>query len=690
MPGAFDSYTTTPKSTTRGPLGIFNSITQRMPKTPKDRTSIKPTGVEMHPHTKTTDSPYDESRWLGFFNVNSPSANTKIAAETVTTVPPTPVKATPTPAKTIPIPIKAVVAPAPAPAPVQPVGPASPSPEFEFTFRRAPSLELSDEAKKLMAETREQSEKIRAKLVLEALPSVPEDDPSEGVAGRVFAKPKGKAGRYSDVHMSEFKKMDSIANHPSAWRADPNRTQASTANLQRSPSKHNLAKTAPPPGSLKRSPSKAELDSPRTSMLKRSPSKAELDSPRTSMLKRSPSKIGLFSSALKRSPSKAQVDKQEDNPFMSKMPRKSVAPRQFDDTSPTGPSAKRVKRDLGDDAGTARPVSRDGDSQLPLPRTPSVTGVQRLYVPGSQPLPRMMTPTKASLARTQSVKNLRAVQSMIPGIVRSKSTKDLFQSHAQTPPRKTIAPPTHAASPSPTKVADFVDDSPVKAPELAGTPTSSPMSTPPIKSILRTPHRRYTVDPKKIAAGTHMATPPDGRRGTGGARTPATIHKHVNFTSSTKESEQKITRAMSVDHVQTVSYPQLPGVETPDRRTTEGPGAFTFRSNNRMSFDPIPASSTIRAVRSSDVGLPNYSQPGSPQKRKMDNLGEIAEEDKENDSQDEGDVRGAKKARKDVKPAPAVRPTPKKSKLPTRNTPGKRSGGLSFSRLAMLAMPKRR
>ena len=40
---------------------------------------------------------------------------------------------------------------------------------------------------------------------------------------RKKAVPKGKMTRFSDVHVQQFKKMDSIANHASAFRADPSR-----------------------------------------------------------------------------------------------------------------------------------------------------------------------------------------------------------------------------------------------------------------------------------------------------------------------------------------------------------------------------------------------------------------------------------------------------------------------------------
>jgi hypothetical protein len=653
MPGAFDSYQSAAK-TPRGPLALFSSITQRIPKTPKDRTPIKPTGIEMHPqlHHKSTSTPHDEARWLGFFNMGSQTAPAKATAGAVRITSPTPIKVVAAPTKTLDAP----------PAP----------PKFEFTFaRRVPSLELSAEAKQLMAESREQAEKIRAQMVA-ALPSVPEGDPSEGTSGRKIAKPKGKTGRYSDVHLASFKKMDSIANHPSSWRADSSRAQPSS-------------------NALKRSPSKVELVTSATQSLKRSPSKAELDVPAPPTLMRSPSKIGLYAatSTLKRSPSKAQLDKPEDSPFMSKMPVKVTTGRQQNEEPTAGP-AKRVKRDSADDAGKARPISGDSGTKLPVPRTPSVKRLQRFHI-GSQPTSRAMTPTKASLARSQSVKNLRAVQSMIPSLARSQSIMNLYQ--PQTPRRSLVVSPIKVASPTPAKVGVLNNDAPVKAPTLLKSLPSVTKPHSPVKSILRTPHRLYSKDPAKIAAGTHMATPPDAFSAFSPSPAPTTVRKHVDFTASTKlEAEQKTDCTISAGP--TVSYPILPSAESPDACTPpsakEEPSTFTFRSDNIKSFDSIQASSTIRPVRSSDAGLPTFFPSPSPQKRKIDILGNIYEREKENeDEEDEGEARGAKKARKD-EPELLVRSPAKKSRLPQRNTAGKRPGGLSAARLHMLATPKHR
>ena len=60
-------------------------------------------------------------------------------------------------------------------------------------------------------------------------------------AGRKIAKPRGRAGRFSDVHLAQFKKMDSIASHPSALRAkQPGFAQPTTQSLKRSGSKAGL------------------------------------------------------------------------------------------------------------------------------------------------------------------------------------------------------------------------------------------------------------------------------------------------------------------------------------------------------------------------------------------------------------------------------------------------------------------
>ncbi|KAI9679859.1 MAG: hypothetical protein M1817_004873 [Caeruleum heppii] len=123
----------------------------------------------------------------------------------------------------------------------------------DFKFTR-PGPELGPEAQKMMNDLREEALTIKARLANERANETSKATPGDTAettttpGGRKIAKAKGKAGRYSDVHMNEFKKMDSIAGHASAYRAPPGQSQPVTATTK----------------SLKRTKSKANLDEPDT------------------------------------------------------------------------------------------------------------------------------------------------------------------------------------------------------------------------------------------------------------------------------------------------------------------------------------------------------------------------------------------------------------------------------------------
>lgn len=130
---------------------------------------------------------------------------------------------------------------------------------------------------------------------------------------RKMAEAKGKMARFSDVHMKQFKNMDSIANHPSAFRADPTRFKPVVGqSLKKSPSKPELAN--PETNKLKRTQSKADLAEPSSSAaggLKRTQSKMDLAGSGSKIpptpLKRTQSKMDLTGSALPRSQSTARM-----------------------------------------------------------------------------------------------------------------------------------------------------------------------------------------------------------------------------------------------------------------------------------------------------------------------------------------------------------------------------------------------
>jgi hypothetical protein len=109
---------------------------------------------------------------------------------------------------------------------------------FDFQFAH-PGPQLGPEAQRMMDELREEALRIKAKLAAEREEKKRNEEES-GIAGRKIAQPKGKAGRYSDIHMAEFKKMDSIAGHPSAFRAQPGRLIQAKPSLKRSQSKATL------------------------------------------------------------------------------------------------------------------------------------------------------------------------------------------------------------------------------------------------------------------------------------------------------------------------------------------------------------------------------------------------------------------------------------------------------------------
>jgi hypothetical protein len=100
--------------------------------------------------------------------------------------------------------------------------------------------QLSEEARRLMENIREDAARIKAQMVMEKESQKRKDEEAErAVSGRVIAKARGKAGRFSEAHMEQFKKMDSIEAHPSAWRARANAEQAAKS-LKRTLSKTRL------------------------------------------------------------------------------------------------------------------------------------------------------------------------------------------------------------------------------------------------------------------------------------------------------------------------------------------------------------------------------------------------------------------------------------------------------------------
>ncbi|KAK8019266.1 hypothetical protein PG990_004404 [Apiospora arundinis] len=613
-----------------------------------------------------------------------------------------------------------------------------------FTFRVArPSIAgendvgLGPEAKRMMDELREEASKIKAEL---AAKREQEREEEEAAGGRKYAKAKGKASRYSDVHMAEFKKMDSIENHPSAFRCAPGRA-------------------TPAKGGLKRTQSKANLDEPESSSLSSSSRKAPVSAKR-----------------------------------IARPAEKHQQPEQA-----TEAPAKRVRQRMEDDASTSRPISRDGSS-IPAPRNLGVESVRKA-IPRAQSLANLLTPTKASAARTAVPKTPTVT------MVKSPSKTDI-RSLARSPSK----PELSGLSRSPSKESLLRSNS-KKALGAGGLTKSATTSNLPVsqsipklvqtpgrfdrvKSILK---RQFSSSKPKSSlpqfarpapvAGAAPKTPGRTEKALPAAplTTPARQYdRHVEFTPDTKQAamtqnspspvKSVLPRPKSVSKPPAVQFPSLNAVmsakksgsaavlypdlsaykeegESEDEETESlhealpesRPGTFTFRSDHTIRFGSTspngfggsPGQSTLRQVRASFA--PTTNMPGgfpdereaSPRKANKENADpeliagiphgmsnkkrsramwedeEIktgvphgisnkkrhrASSDEEEEEQDEGVQRGAKKLRKNPPTPAATRftcssPIKKPSGLLGTPSPQKKSG-ISLSRLNMLARPK--
>jgi len=341
-------------------------------RTPVNRTPIKPAGPEMHPahHHASTAKPLDEARWLGFQALGAQTAPPKTSAV---------IQGTPT--KT--------------PGHTASAAHAESSPDFRFRFKSPfagvakpvskDAQGLSPSTRNLLKEVKGGETPIASRALFGATGFSSKADVSPE---RKKAEPKGKMARFSDVHMQQFKKMDSIANHASAFRADPSRFKpVITQPLKKSPSKPDLAPKPETSSKLKRTQSKMDI--------------TESSQPPPTLLKRTQSKMDLKGSSLPRSQSTVRL-----------------VPATREDGNP---SAKRVKRTETDDAATARPID------APLPSAARVAPTPARKITSETALPRiasrLMTPTRSSIARSQSVKTAKST-SMLPKLTGNTSSSN--------------------------------------------------------------------------------------------------------------------------------------------------------------------------------------------------------------------------------------------------------------------------
>lgn len=528
---------------------------------------------------------------------------------------------------------------------------------FDFRFAR-PAPQLGPEAQRMMDELRGEALKIKAKLAAERELEIQREEIEEAsMGGRKIAKPKGKAGRFSDAHIQEFKRMDSIAGHPSAFRAQPDRiTSTIPQSLKRTQSKANLydredprveqntqSGRVTPAKILKRKQSKATLDEKEDIQLEQN-TQTNRGTAVNQTLKRTQSKAKLIERGSIQPERSTQIPTPRlENTAPAKRARQTIA----DDVSTGRPisrdghQATRARRIVADDISTGRPISRDGQqAPRPTPSTPST-------IPRSHSnLQSLSTPTQASLARSAQTK-LTATQ--IPGLSRSPSKPKLTETPRTLPKSQTSGnlsslPRSESKGflRSPGKLdrvksilrhTSFSSKKPSSIPSLTRSPSrpnldkalpSTPNGSekPTIKHVNFTPE---TVN--KNAANVHNSPSPAKQSGL-----PRTISR-INFNAKQHgiqaEGEEIKYPTLSFQP-SAVEYPTLStprALPMPPRKILSEirppasvPGTFTFRSDHTINFEASPkgfgsspGQASVRQVRQSILPQPTISQLVMPQ-----------------------------------------------------------------------------
>lgn len=667
----------------------MQSSPSRPAQTPRDGTPIQPSLEEMHPqkYQMSTAKPLDEARWLGF-------SSNKTTQQTPTKTP----------------------------------KPATPNimdnaPRFNFTFQR-PSLNLSPQARALMDETRGEAAKIRSEMQ-----ATQRDQPSASdVLGRKMATPAGKVSRFSDVHMKAFKKMDSIADHPSAFR-------------------HRDAKplATDKPSALKRSPSKAELERPSSSSsstsLPRPSSRGDVEAGPAKRVKRAAEDDTATTRAQSTpKPALKSALKPQMTPRTTKAPSALKSAKSVRRTTMIPSSQRSPVRMNMTSASVQQEQATHFLSRSPIKSPVKSTVAERVaqFEPEAPESPLLSrSPAKpASPTKPQLAPDSPDASSKIPFLARSpaKMTLNAYQDAEDKDGNKQKPNKTPLLARSPAKIS--VPEGPLDPSQQ--TPAKPSLMTrfnllrqSPVKSILRTPQRLYSNDPFKVASGTHLSTPPNATSDAEKAappRPPKTcpVIKHVDFSASTKaldntdstpDTPTKVSSPPSKADDQTITYPTLPttddNADRPKkahrRMTMAGaPNDFTFRAGAQaITFAPSPRRTTSQEVKPSIRSVENSPELSAASKKRKAETADTNQvtgtitSDKEND---DAEQRPAKKARSEKPEAPRPSVAPAAAKTPVKKIPTvgvrpksltskpkeKRPGMLSAARLAMLATPKRR
>ncbi|KAK1756265.1 hypothetical protein QBC47DRAFT_183835 [Echria macrotheca] len=611
-----------------------------IPKTPRDSSPPKPPMSEMHPTIahRTTAAPSSALR-LGFTDIKPRSGSKDKLPEALQE----------TPSKIHNVPTS----------------------DFTFSFRRVNAdLKLGPEAQRMMEELREQAALIKAELA--ARPE--EQEQNEAVNNRKIARAKGKSGRFSAAHMAAFKKMDSIANHPSAYRAQ-------------------LAKTTPLKAGIKRSQSKADLDEP-DSVRSRQPASAF----------------------------KAIVPASTEAPSRVKRVRQHID----DDAS----SSRPVSRD-GSSLPRPKSALRQPKPNLASLMTPTKSSLARttsVRTPAHGSLAR--SPSKSTLSgipRSTTMTSLPTVENKpekeSEPFVEAKSpsrfekVRSIFQKSKVSQAKARSAIPTPSMFGSKTPGAPRVQQAPVSV--------QAPMTTPRklIKRVAFSPETQLSPSPVKSGIPRSKVRQPLGE-----------VYYPTLDTVMTQDGNDDAVSYPDLSAHRPLPEPPVKEVAKPAAEPSSA-STFTFRSDHTISFGggstsfgSSPGQASVRSVRPSI--LPTENMPGSfpssvmvssPKKENKENVAprtvflalphgmQNKKRNRPNTDEEDAELeaaeRAAKKRRQEEVPegdaifAPRLIASAKKpgssvkkplSAASTASTASPTKRGISLSRLHMLSRPKMR
>lgn len=438
-------------------------------------------------------------------------------------------------------------------------------PASPFTFRVAretPSAELGlgPDAQREMDELRGEAAKIRENLRAKREAEKAEE---ENGSGRKIAQPKGKASRFSAAHMAQFKKMDSIANHPSAFRGQ-------------------LGHTTPLKAGVKRSQSRANLDEVETP-------NSKLDTPASGATKPTPAKVADEPRATAK---RARQNMEED--------ASSKRPVSRDGSSIPAPKS----------AGLGIPRSKSTLASLMTPTKSSLSRATSVKTPGQGSLLR--SPSKASgiprSATTNNLPNTNCATDKEPNAREIKTPRSRFDRvKAMFRGAKASASKPKSTLPLPSA---FASKTPAPA-RLERQIPAVPMTTPGRKLTKRV---AFTPDTQRAALTQNSPSPVKSSILQGKKELRQEVH-YPSLEGVLAESAEGSVTYPDISQRRPLPEPPVKPLKAASAEPPV-PGEFTFRSDHTISFGSAtksfgssPGQASVRAVRPSI--LPTETMPGS-------------------------------------------------------------------------------